>query len=182
MNHLPLQRLETDKIVLREPILPDDVDSMFRLRSDPQVNRYIDREVPITPDSVRLFLSALLVKIQQCEVYYWMICLKPQSEPVGTICLWNLNQQDQRAELGFELFPQFQGKGIMSQSVRLVESFAFDTLQLHKLEAWVHPDNHPSIRLLEKSGFEREAYFREHVYVNGEFHDMAVYGKLRPVK
>lgn len=57
--------------------------------------------------------------------------------------------------------------------------FAFGELRLHRLAADVDPRNGPSIRALERLGFQREGLLRQHYRVQGERQDGIVYGLLR---
>jgi ribosomal-protein-alanine N-acetyltransferase len=51
-------------------------------------------------------------------------------------------------------------------------------MNLHSIEAVVNPKNMASIRVLEKLGFVREAYFKENYYVKDKFFDTAIYSLL----
>lgn len=68
----------------------------------------------------------------------------------------------------------------MKEALPALIGFAFDTLDLHRLEADVDPRNLRSIRLLEGTGFRREGYLRERYHLNGEIQDALLYGLLRP--
>jgi ribosomal-protein-alanine N-acetyltransferase len=63
----------------------------------------------------------------------------------------------------------------MNEAMTAVINYGFDDLKLHSIEANVNPGNASSIRLLERSGFIREAYHRENYYYNGHFLDSAIY-------
>ena len=75
-----------------------------------------------------------------------------------------------------------QGCGIMKEAIPPVLDFGFTNLKLHSVEATVSPENIPSIKLLEKNSFIREAYFKENQYYNGRFHDTEIYSLLTPIK
>jgi RimJ/RimL family protein N-acetyltransferase len=68
----------------------------------------------------------------------------------------------------------------MHEALHALLGFAFDVLDLHRIEADVDPRNVPSIRTLERLGFQREGYLRERWQVNGEIQDALFYGLLRP--
>ena len=63
------------------------------------------------------------------------------------------------------------GRGIMTEAVRLVVSYAFHDLKLHRIEAGVMPHNVASIKVLEKAGFHQEGISRKNVKINGEWQD-----------
>ena len=105
-----------------------------------------------------------------------------ENKPVGTICIWNISRENLRAEIGYVLHPDWQGKGLMNEALRTVLDFSFNNLGLHSMEANVDPGNLASIKLLEKNGFLKEAHFRENILFNGRFLDSAIYSIINPVK
>ncbi len=94
---------------------------------------------------------------------------------VGNPGIWRFIKEHYRRELGYVLHPRFQGKGYMQEALGEVIQFGFDTLRLHSIVTSVNPFNLPSIKLLERNEFFREACFRENYFANGTFHDTAVY-------
>ena len=66
----------------------------------------------------------------------------------------------------------------MQEPITVVLEYGFNVMKLHSVEALVNPNNIASIRLLEKNGFIREAYFKENYFYNGRFLDTAVYSLL----
>ena len=71
------------------------------------------------------------------------------------------------------------GRGYMTAAVRAVLPFVFDTLCLHRLEAACLPHNLPSIRLLERVGFQREGLARRYLCINGVWQDHLLFALLR---
>ena len=72
---------------------------------------------------------------------------------IGSICLWNFSPDRKVAEVGYDLHPKFQKRGIMDESLRSVLKFGFEKLGLDEIEAFTHRDNAHSITLLERSQF-----------------------------
>ena len=66
----------------------------------------------------------------------------------------------------------------MPEALKLLTKHAFDTLRLHRLEAACIPDNHRSIRVLEKAGFQREGLLRSYLRINGVWQDHFIYGLI----
>jgi ribosomal-protein-alanine N-acetyltransferase len=66
----------------------------------------------------------------------------------------------------------------MSSAVAMILPFCFDVLNLHRVEAACLPTNRPSIRLLEKAGFQREGYARNYLLINGSWQDHLLYACL----
>ena len=85
----------------------------------------------------------------------------------------------QSASLGYWVGLPYVRRGFMTAAVRALIPFAFGTLRLHRLEAACIPTNVASIRLLEKTGFEREGYAREYLCINAVWQDHLLYARLK---
>ena len=77
--------------------------------------------------------------------------------------------------IGYALDEQSVGRGITSEAVQLMVQFAFEHLQINRVEAYVSPQNTASIRVLEKTGFLREGLLKELLYINGYWEDHYLY-------
>lgn len=84
---------------------------------------------------------------------YWAITLSNRNILVGTICLYGFSDENDNCEIGYELLTNFQGQGIMKEAVEKVIDYAFNTIKVQKIEAFLHRDNQRSIKLLEKLSF-----------------------------
>lgn len=170
-NPSPFPNLTTERLILRKLEVTDSY-ALLRLRSDKSVNRYLDREAAKNKADADTFIE----KIQQLtpdKGFYWAISLKNRPELVGTICFWNINIEKRMAEIGYELLPDYQGKGIMLEAIAEVLHYGFDTIQLKIVAALTHPDNQSSAKLLEKTGFVRDMNYQ---YISEEDADgQAVY-------
>lgn len=152
--------LETPRLTLRQLTL-NDAGTILRLRNDEQVAKYLDRVPMESEEEARKFINRLNDNASRNESYIWAITLKGWPELVGTICLWNFSKYRSSAEAGYEMFPAFQGKGIMNEALNAVISHGFTTLDLHSIAGWTHPENKASIKLLEKNGFIRNTALEE---------------------
>ena len=77
----------------------------------------------------------------------------------------------QNAYLSYYVDVNFAGQGLMSEGVRLAIDYAFNTLNLHRLEANIQPGNQASINLVKKLGFRKEGFSPKYLQVNGEWRD-----------
>lgn len=149
----PFPFLQSQRLHLR-PVFSQDRETLFRLRSDKEVNQFIGRMAPRSINEVDAFLEVIHMGIAEDKSVYWAICTNNGEELVGTICLWNFTPDGRIAEVGYELFPSWQGKGIMDEALRTVIGYAFGTLGLTALEAFTHKDNEASKKLLIRNGFQ----------------------------
>jgi ribosomal-protein-alanine N-acetyltransferase len=144
--------LSTERLTLRQPGL-DDAREIFNLRSNEEVNRYIERTPATTVEDAAEFLKKIAGSVNSGESEYWAICLKEGSELVGTICLFDFSPDRRVAEIGYELLPFYQHRGIMQEAMSAVLHYGFHTLDLHTITAFPSADNKGSIKLLVKNGF-----------------------------
>jgi ribosomal-protein-alanine N-acetyltransferase len=82
----------------------------------------------------------------------------------------------QTATLGYWMGAPYAGRGLMTEAARVAVRYAFDTLQLHRIEAACLPNNAASVRLLEKIGFTREGYARSYLCICDRWQDHLLYG------
>ena len=72
---------------------------------------------------------------------------------IGTVCLFSFNEDSTVGELGYELLPSYQGKGIMTETLELFLNWIKDRQLALKLNACIHAENEASKRLIQKLGF-----------------------------
>lgn len=175
----PFTELQTDRLTLRE-LRESDAPEMLFLRSDDLVIKYLDREKTTTLEDARAVILDAKESVKQNDGIMWGICLRSADFLIGTIGHWRFIKEHHRSEIGYTLHPDFWGQGLMHEAMEAVINYGFQNLNLHSVEANVNPNNQSSIRLLEKSGFVKEAHFKENYYFRGRFLDSAIYSLLRP--
>jgi len=173
-----LPTIYTTRVSLRW-ITEDDIDALYRIFSHPEVMRYWS-----TPPLQDRNAAIELVKeihdgFQQRQMLKWGIATRPDDHVIGTATLFNLNFDNGRAEIGYSLGRDHWGNGYCNEALTAILNYAFDELNFRRIEADVDPRNGPSIRTLERLGFQREGYLRERWHVNGEIQDSLFYGLLR---
>ena len=147
--------IQSAHFILR-PLTKEDAIQIFELRSNDEVNKYLDRPKAKDLTDALKFIHRINQGIKNKEWYYWGIVPKDGEEIIGTICIWNIILEKRKAEIGYELLPAFQGKGIMREVLAPVIKFGFENLQMTLLDAFLHPDNLKSISVLENYGFQRD--------------------------
>ena len=157
--------LTTKRLILRKLEL-NDAAEILKLRSDERVNQYLDRPKTTTIDEALEFINKITNGIKNEESYYWVICLANDYKLAGTICLWNIDKDNSRIEVGYELLPDFQRKGFAEETLSKIIDYGFNTLQFKTIVAYPHGDNERSINLLVKNNFKRDIALEDEFYKN----------------
>lgn len=149
--------LTTERLLLRS-LQPYDVNEIFTLRSNDEINKYINRPKAHSIEDAAHFIQMILKRVQANETFIWAIQLKDESTLAGTVLLWNINKEKSEAELGYELLPQYHGKGIAQEAITAILTFGFGSLKLHSIVAIVHKDNIASVKTLLRNKFILTGY------------------------
>ncbi len=148
----PFPILITKRLTLRHLVVTDE-QAIFNLRSNTEINKFLDRKIADTVDEARKFITAVNNNIDKNTSIYWAITFNGKNELVGTICLFGFSNENNKCEIGYELLTNFQRQGIMQEAVDKVLDYAFNTIKVKIIEAFLHEGNQSSINLLEKFSF-----------------------------
>jgi len=147
--------IKTERLFLRK-IEEIDCEIILFLRSNETINKFIERpehrKTKNIADAIN-FIEEINDAFENNKSISWGITLKNDSKIIGTICLWNFSQDRKTAEVGYDLNPKFQNKGIMSEALKMIIDFGFKELKFDKIEAFTHKENESSIKLLKKNRF-----------------------------
>lgn len=108
----------------------------------------------------------------------WVIEESPSKAFVGLIRFNRIDKKWRFGEVGYEINPEFWGRGLMTEALRAVVSCGHRTFGLNRIEAWTLPGNGASDRVLEKAGFRYEGTLRQRAWFKGGFHDFRMFGRL----
>ena len=73
--------------------------------------------------------------------------------------------------VGYHLDKDYEGKGIMSEALKSSLAFVFDEYKMHRVEAFILPENERSIKLVQRVGFTYEGYRKSYMHINGKYRD-----------
>jgi ribosomal-protein-alanine N-acetyltransferase len=106
---------------------------------------------------------------------WWAFNKKDEEKFIGLGGFFEVDKEANKAELGYGLLQGNWGKGFGTEAVKKLTEFGLNELQLHKIYAYVDPENKASVKLLENFGYEREGLFKDHDYAQNKYFDTAVY-------
>jgi [ribosomal protein S5]-alanine N-acetyltransferase len=172
-------QLETDRLLLRE-IVAEDAPDLFAIHGNAEAMRWFGAD-PVTSlqqahNLVEVFAGWRHLPNPGTR---WGIQQKADNRFVGSCGLFKWNRSWKSCVTGYELAPFAQGTGLMFEALSAILDWGFETMQLNRVEAQVHPQNIASIRLLQKLGFKQEGHMREAGFWCGEHHDLQLFALLR---
>jgi RimJ/RimL family protein N-acetyltransferase len=175
---LPSPTLQTDRLRLR-PFDDADAAALFALHSDAHVLRYWDSPPWTEPARAERFIAAC----RQMEVDGTGARLAVERVSDGAFIGWctvsQWNPDFRSASMGYCYTEASWGHGYATEAGGAVLGWAFEALDLNRVQAEADTRNIGSARVLEKLGFQREGTLREDCVVNGDVSDSWVYGLLR---
>jgi ribosomal-protein-alanine N-acetyltransferase len=131
----------------------------------------------LTRTAFRLRIKRYWRDIEDDLAYPFFIHDIQSGQLLGGLTLSNVRRGvAQMASCGYWIGENLTRRGYMTDAVRIVISYAFDHLRLHRLEAACLPSNEASIRLLKKCGFLEEGIARRYLKINGRWEDHLLFG------
>lgn len=178
INFSPFPNLETKRLSLRQ-LNSNDADAILSLRSNDEVMKYIPRPYLKTKQDALDLIAMFDDKIENSIGINWGIYFLDEPEKLlGIIGYYRMKPEHYRAEVGYMLFPEYNGKGIISESLQKAVEYGFKEMKLHSIEAVLDPENKGSEKVLLKNGFVKEAHLIENEFYEGRFLDTMIYSIL----
>ncbi|MFE6618255.1 GNAT family N-acetyltransferase [Streptomyces sp. NPDC057740] len=175
---LPAPSLHTSRLRLRA-FEDADTNDLFALHSSAHVLRYWDSP----PWTERERAEKFIARCREMEKHGTGTRLAVDRVSDGAFIGWctldSWNPDFRSASLGYCFDDAAWGHGYATEAARALLRWAFDTLDLNRVQAEADTRNVASARVLEKLGFLREGTLREDCVVNGEVSDSWVYGLIR---
>lgn len=175
-----LKRVDGEGVYLRAPELRDyqdwaDVRESSRAFLAPWEPTWAQDET--TRGSYRYKLRRYTEDARDDKAYALFVFREGDDALVGGITLSNVRRGvAMTASLGYWAGQAFAGNGYITAAVGAVVRYAFDDLDLHRVEAACQPDNIASRRVLEKAGFTHEGAAKGYLKINGQWRDHLLFG------
>jgi RimJ/RimL family protein N-acetyltransferase len=176
---MAFQQFVGKRIVLRR-FRREDLDAFVAYRNDPEVARYQSWSA-CSEGEGRHFIAEMQKSEpgQRGEWYQFAIALKSTDALIGDCALGMKGEDERQAELGYTLARAYHGQGYASEAITTLLGYVFGELKLHRLIAQVDCRNDPSVKLLERLGFRREAHFLQNFWFKGAYSDEYLYAMLQ---
>ncbi len=159
--------LHSERLHLRK-IRPEDKATIFKGLSHPAVIQYYGvsyKNIEEAEEQMRWYRN-----LEKSESgIWWGICLKDSFSLIGACGFNEWHQEHRRIETGYWLLPEFWQQGIMREALPEIMKYAFEDMDIHRIEAIVENGNEGSKKLLLKLGFRFEGTRKDCEIKNGRF-------------
>jgi len=168
-------------VYLLHPLSSDQISVLYEWKlNEPNGDLYTCRPVGKLP-TAHEYVESLRKKIAQEILQVYVIAEEQAlSKPLGNITLFDFNRRNCSAEFGYYIPAMLRGQGIGWAMLRLLLDRVFrQENDLNKIYATTSSDNEPSIKLLERTGFNLDGRLREHYWTRANRYDQLHYSMLR---
>ena len=174
--------LDTARLRLR-CLTIEDAPAAHQAYGDPGVMRFWDMPPSIDLEETERRLKRSL-SVEPHWHATWAVLARPDGQLpdnqfIGMINYHARQPWNRRLALGWILISRFQRRGFMEEAVRAVLTHCFNTLNTHRVEAEIEPDNLRSARLAQRLGFQREGLLRDRLFVADQPRTIQMYALLR---
>ncbi|GLL06909.1 GNAT family N-acetyltransferase [Dactylosporangium matsuzakiense] len=163
------------RVGLRE-FRPDDLDASMAVVGDAAVTRTLSFDVRTRDDQAERLHQDITRAQSEPRPDYYLAVANSADTLIGFMRI-GLGR-DRSGELGYALRRDDWGKGYATEATKLMITFGFKVLRLHRIQAACGPDNRASQRLLTRLGFTPEGRLRDHVFTNDAWRDSLLYSLL----
>ena len=175
----PLERFETERLVLRIP-RTDDAPAIFAAYAqDIEVTRYLTWRPHKNLEETYSIIERILKLWKEGNAYSYAIALKDSEAVIGMIAL---HPDDFKVGLGYVLARPHWGKGYMTEAVRVLANWLLEQPEIYRVFAVCDVENFASARVMEKAGMIREGILLRnsmHPNVSNEPRDSYIYSIVK---
>ena len=169
--------LETNRLILRK-ILPSDTADMYDYSSRPETSRYLLWSPHANLKYTKKYIAYLQTAYRNEEFFDFGLVDKESGKMIGTCGFTDFDMDNNSAEIGYVLHPDFWGKGFAKEAILRVMAFGFAELHLHRITAKIMTGNSASKRVAEKCGMRHESTHLESMMIKGNYETIDEYAIL----
>ncbi len=173
---IPHPILSTPRLRLRQ-FRVDDADAMHECFASPKAMRFWNTPV----HTKRIESERAVRRFFDCTpsyYRYWAVADAMTDRAIGMVNYHDGYIRHKRVAIGYIVNPAEQRRGVGTEAVSAMLEFCFGELRLHRIQAFIHPDNVASLALAQKLGFLCEGRLRDNLRVGDEWRDDMLYALL----
>ncbi|MBO6201547.1 MAG: GNAT family N-acetyltransferase [Chryseobacterium sp.] len=161
---------ETERLIIKLVDI-DDAELLLKLLNTEKWLKNIgDRNVHNLEDAQKYVREKNLPQIERLGFGNAVVILKSNDEKIGTVGLYDREGID-GVDIGFAFFEEYEGKGYAYESAKKIMDVGINEFGIKKVSAITLPENHSSIKLIEKLGLK----FKEVVRIPNDNEDLNLY-------
>ena len=168
-----MPKMESDRLVFRA-IKKTDLNDIYEYSSDPKTSKYLAWEPHKDIEHTKQFIEIILAKYKSGEYNDWALVAKDSGKMIGTCGFTKIDNENNSVEIGYIINPKFWGNGYATEAVKRILQFAFEELNVNRVEAKFMFGNEASLAVMEKSGMKLEGYLRDAIFVKGRYHTIGI--------
>jgi RimJ/RimL family protein N-acetyltransferase len=173
-SHPTFPPLYSERLMLKD-LTVADAEAFFQYRSLPEITRFQGFAPVSVEDALGFIEKDICHEMDQPDTWFQFgIFHREEQTLIGDLGIHFLAEEN-TAEIGITIAPQFQGRGFASEAVGCVIDFLFETLHKDKIIASVDPKNHKSMALMRQVGFQLRGIYPNAFLLKGEWADDAVF-------
>lgn len=166
--------LRGERIMLR-PVEISDIDRLLKI-NDEEVRQYLLSVFPLNKLKEEEWVKNLYTN--QRDIVFAIVPME-MDQLIGTTGLHGIDWVNRCAEFGIAITDKnYWNLGLGTEATKLTLKYAFEYLNLHRVQLRVYEYNQRAIHVYEKCGFVREGILRKARYLKGAYHDIVVMGIL----
>ena len=175
INHTGTVPLETDRLLLRRTV-KSDIDEFFFIQLNPNIRRYLGtNRLGDDLEKNRKYFDE--EKYNELNYYRWTIVRKEDNKILGCIYLNIHDEKARTAGIDYWIREDAWGNGYTTEASRKILNFAFDTLNINRIESCGGKDNPGTYKVMEKIGLKYEGERKEGIfYYYGGLENLVLYG------
>lgn len=155
----------TDRLILRE-LVPEDIDGMFALDSDPEVHRYLGQQPVTDRDALHAVIEQVRQQYRDYGIGRWAVVHRETGEFMGWAGLkWIVSPTNNKTlfhDLGYRLQRKFWKQGYGRESARAALNYGFDVMDLTEVFASAHIENAGSNAILTGLGMKQIEQYQDY--------------------
>ena len=174
-----LPEITTERLLLSQPVENDLQDFLIQINSSEEYSKNLfNIPFPFAVENAKIWLDHCNLGIESGSSLRFAIREKEVGKLIGIIGL-HIDEEHQKAELGYWLGKDFWGKGYLAEGLKAVIKYSFTELNLNKIAATHFLFNPNSGKVMQKAGMKLEGLQRQEYLQNGKFLDVNRYSILK---
>lgn len=170
MSTAPSDELQTERLALRR-LTREDADLMLAVWNDPAFHKYVgDRGIRTIEQAQEAMAGGALLLYEEYGYGPFRVALRENDQPIG-ICGLFRREKVEDPDIGWSVLPDYSGRGYAFEAATAVLEYAFGSLGLTRILAFITEGNAPSVGLAKKLGLRYERMAR----IVGDDEDVCLY-------